>query len=101
MLVVRADDGESYESNLTLLDVEQTRPSLKAYLSEVTGFDANAILCFLSDGTQLRNENLRELAGVEDQTIYVFNREYLDLPVDQILADLVVEPQLQPEVDGM
>ncbi|KAG8931279.1 oligomeric, coiled-coil, peripheral membrane protein [Tulasnella sp. 417] len=100
MLVVRADDGESYESNLTLLDVEQTRSSLKAYLSELTGFDASAILCFLSDGTQLRNENLRELAGVEDQTIYVFNREYLDLPVDQILADLIVEPQLQPEVDG-
>ncbi|KAG8911221.1 oligomeric, coiled-coil, peripheral membrane protein, partial [Tulasnella sp. 408] len=78
----------------------RTRPSLKAYLSEVTGFDANALLCFLSDGTQLRNENLRELAGVEDQTIYVFNREYLDLPVDQILADLLVEPQLQPEVDA-
>lgn len=24
MLVVRADDGESYETNLTLLDVEQS-----------------------------------------------------------------------------
>ncbi|KAG9010228.1 hypothetical protein FRB90_007893, partial [Tulasnella sp. 427] len=100
MLVIRADDGESFETGVTLLDVERTKPSLKAYLSEVTGFQANAILCFLSDGTQLRNENLRELAGVEDQTIYVFNREYLDLPVDQILADLLVEPQLQPDVDA-
>ncbi|KAG9012312.1 oligomeric, coiled-coil, peripheral membrane protein, partial [Tulasnella sp. 427] len=100
MLVIRADDGESFETGVTLLDVERTKPSLKAYLSEVTGFQANAILCFLSDGTQLRNENLRELAGVEDQTLYVFNREYLDLPVDQILSDLLVEPQLQPDVDA-
>ncbi|KAG8902194.1 oligomeric, coiled-coil, peripheral membrane protein [Tulasnella sp. 403] len=72
---------------------------LKVFLSDVTGVEANVLISFLSDGTQLRQENLRELSGVEDQSIFVFNREHLEVPLEQMLQDLIVEPQLQPEID--
>lgn len=39
------------------------RGSLKAFVSELTGIEANSIICFLSDGQQLRDENVRQLAG--------------------------------------
>lgn len=46
--------------------VHYRRGSVKAFVSEVTGIDAGSIICFLSDGQQLRDENVRQLAGLPD-----------------------------------
>jgi len=61
---------------------------------------------FLSDGQQLREDNIRELSGessptvalnetyatpltvigAQDQSIFVFNRDYLDLEIDEVMS---------------
>lgn len=41
--------------------------SLNVFLSEVTGVEPDSIISFLSDGQQIRNENLAELGGKQDQ----------------------------------
>lgn len=41
--------------------------SLELFLHQETDVEEDAILAYLSDGRRLRNENVRELAGAEDQ----------------------------------
>ncbi|KAG9025608.1 oligomeric, coiled-coil, peripheral membrane protein [Tulasnella sp. JGI-2019a] len=98
MRIIRAEDGEIFDTDTTFTDIEQSG-SLKAFLSNVTSVDENGLICFTSDGMQLRQESLREMAGSEDQSVFVFSREYLDMPVESVLQELAVTPQLQPEVD--
>jgi hypothetical protein len=43
------------------------RGSLEAFLNQETGVDQDAILAYLSDGTRLRTDNVRELVGAHDQ----------------------------------
>jgi len=41
--------------------------SLELFLHHQTGVDEEAVLAYLSDGRRLRNDNIRDLAGAEDQ----------------------------------
>lgn len=90
--------------------------SLELFLHQETGVDEEAILAYLSDGRRLRNDNIRELAGAQDQvcafsnensanlilwqSIFVFNKYYLDFDLDEVLHELRVEPPLQPPIEG-
>ncbi|THH32812.1 hypothetical protein EUX98_g1391 [Antrodiella citrinella] len=64
-----------------------------------TGVAEEHILAYLSDGRRFNNESIRELAGVQDQTIFVFNKAYLDLDMDQVLDRVRVHATLQPQVE--
>ncbi|KAG1736138.1 putative peripheral membrane protein [Suillus paluster] len=96
--ICRAEDGESYQVNANLRDIER-RGSLEAFLHQETGVDQDAILAYLSDGTRLRTDNVRELVGAHDQTIYVFNKYYLDFDLNDVLHELRVTPLLQPPIE--
>lgn len=39
---------------------------MKGLVSELTGIEQGNVICFLSDGQQIRDENLRQLAGTPD-----------------------------------
>src|ERR1700722_15335229 len=41
--------------------------NLELFLHEHTGVAEQAVLAYLSDGRRLRNENIRDLAGAQDQ----------------------------------
>ncbi|KAG2117345.1 putative peripheral membrane protein [Suillus discolor] len=103
--ICRAEDGESYQVNANLRDIERQvyaqaqRGSLEAFLNQETGVDQDAILAYLSDGTRLRTDNVRELVGAHDQTIYVFNKYYLDFDLNDVLHELRVNPPLQPPIE--
>lgn len=43
------------------------RGSLEKFLSDETGVEEDAVLAYLPDGRRLRSENVRDLAGSEDQ----------------------------------
>lgn len=43
--------------------------SLETFLHHETGVDQEAILAYLSDGRRLMNDNIRELAGAQDQVL--------------------------------
>ncbi|CCM04884.1 uncharacterized protein FIBRA_07079 [Fibroporia radiculosa] len=73
--------------------------NIESFLEDKTGVLQDHILAYLSDGRRLRDDNIRELASVQDQTIFVFNKRYLDLDVNQVLSDLQIEPALQPPVE--
>ncbi|KZV76457.1 hypothetical protein PENSPDRAFT_741294 [Peniophora sp. CONT] len=95
--ICRAEDGESFQVNATHWDIEKSE-SLENFLHEHTGVDPDAVLAYLSDGRRLGNDNVRELAGAPDQTIYVFNKFYLDDDLEHVLQELWLEPPLQPSV---
>ncbi|KAG1745295.1 putative peripheral membrane protein [Suillus lakei] len=101
--ICRAEDGESYQVNANLRDIERhlfcRRGSLEAFLNQETGVDQDAILAYLSDGTRLRTDNVRELVGAHDQTIYVFNKYYLDFDLNDVLHELRVNPPLEPPIE--
>lgn len=82
-------------------------------------FPQNAVLAYLSDGHRLTNENVRDLAGAQDdvsplliflmlsthrlpdnKTIYVFNKFYLDYDLHEVLRELRVWSRLQPQTEG-
>ncbi|KAI0763422.1 hypothetical protein BD413DRAFT_606619 [Trametes elegans] len=94
----RAEDGTTVQLDITLWDLERLS-DLDHFISEKTGVPPDAIWAYLSDGRPLRNDNIRDLAGLEDQTIYVFNKAYLSLDIDQVLHDLHVTAELQPPVE--
>ncbi|KAF8137319.1 putative peripheral membrane protein [Boletus edulis] len=96
--ICRAEDGESFQLNATLRDIER-RGSLEHFLHQEIGVDQDAILAYLSDGTRLRTDNVRELVGAQDQTIYVFNKHYLDIEFPEVLRELRVEPPLQLPIE--
>jgi hypothetical protein len=41
--------------------------SLELFLQQETGVPEEAVLAYLSDGRMLRSDNVRELAGAQDQ----------------------------------
>ncbi|KAI0346465.1 putative peripheral membrane protein [Trametopsis cervina] len=98
MHICRAEDGQTFQVNITLWELER-RGTLEKFLSEETGIEADDILAYLPDGRRLRNENIRDLAGAEDQKIYVFNKGYLDVDLDIVLQKLRLEAPLQPLVE--
>ncbi len=91
--------------------------SLEHFIYERTGVPPDAVWAYLSDGRPLKNDNVRELAGLEDQvrvyrarvhavpltveqTIYVFNKSYLSSDPEEVIHHLRCEPELQPPVEG-
>ncbi|KAG6837101.1 hypothetical protein H0H93_014705 [Arthromyces matolae] len=95
----RAEDGHVSQVNATLRDIERTG-NLELFLQNETGIEQTAILAYLSDGRRLTNTNLRELAGAQDQTIFVYNKNYLDYGLEDVLNDLRIEAQFHVPVEG-
>jgi autophagy-related protein 11 len=50
-----------------LLTKTRRTGNIEHFLSQETGVDPDAVLAFLSDGRRLQTENVRELAGSQDQ----------------------------------
>ncbi|KAG5636477.1 hypothetical protein H0H81_007895 [Sphagnurus paluster] len=73
--------------------------SLELFLHQETGVDQDAILAYLSDGRRLLNSNVRELVGSHDQSIFVFNKYYLDYGLEEVLQDLHIEAPIQPHIE--
>ncbi|KIL61079.1 hypothetical protein M378DRAFT_13754 [Amanita muscaria Koide BX008] len=96
--ICRAEDGELFQVNATLRDIERTG-SLETFLHHEINIEPNAALAFLSDGRRLTNGNIRELAGMPDQAIFVFNKNYIDDDFHEVLRQLRVIPPLQPPVE--
>lgn len=49
------------------IDIMISSGNLELFLHNETGVAEDCILAYLSDGRRLHNENVRELAGVQDQ----------------------------------
>ncbi|RPD75615.1 hypothetical protein L226DRAFT_560124 [Lentinus tigrinus ALCF2SS1-7] len=94
----RAEDGVIVQLDISLWDLERL-DSLEQYIYEKTGVSPDAVWAYLSDGRPLKNDNVRELAGLEDQTIYVFNKTYLSSDPDEVIHHLHCDPELQPPVE--
>jgi len=47
--------------------------SLELFLHQQTGVDEEAIIAYMSDGRRLRNDNIRDLAGAQDQVRAIDN----------------------------
>ncbi|KAL1744863.1 hypothetical protein HDZ31DRAFT_63668 [Schizophyllum fasciatum] len=90
----RAEDGQTFQCSLFF-----RLGSLELFVQQETGVDQDAVLAYLSNGTRLTNTNLRELAGANDQTIFVFDKNYLDIELDEVLNRLHVDPPLQPPIE--
>ncbi|KAI0792411.1 putative peripheral membrane protein [Abortiporus biennis] len=98
--ISRAEDGQVFQVNASYKEIERLG-NLEHFLQEETGVDQDSVLAYLSDGTRLTNSNIRDLAGAEDQTIFVFNKAYLDLDLDEVLRRIHTEPLLQPPVEDI
>ncbi|THV00458.1 hypothetical protein K435DRAFT_818316 [Dendrothele bispora CBS 962.96] len=96
--VCRAEDGQVFQTEGSWQDIERF-DTLEVFLQEVTRVEAEAVLAYVTDGRRLTKENIRELAGMQDQMIFVFNKAYLDYDFEQVLHSLQVEPQLQPPIE--
>lgn len=96
--IIRAEDGQDFQLNASLRDIEASG-SLESFLHHVTGIEPEAVLAYISDGQRLTNSNLRELAGSSDQTIYLFNKYYLDYDLEQVVNELRVNAPLLPPVE--
>ncbi|KAJ2933973.1 hypothetical protein H1R20_g3142, partial [Candolleomyces eurysporus] len=86
------------QTKATLRDIERTG-SLEQFLHNEIGIDHDAVIAYMSNGARLTNANIRELAGSQDQTIFVFNKHYLDYDLEDVLRTLYVQPQLQPPME--
>ncbi|KAN0130276.1 Autophagy-related protein 11 domain containing protein [Lactarius tabidus] len=96
--ICRAEDGEVFPTNATIHDIEGSE-SLEAFLRKETGIEEAAALAYLSDGRRLRTDNVSSLADVHDQTIFVFNKYYLDRDPDEVAKLLHLQPPLQPPIE--
>ncbi|KAF7360792.1 Cytochrome P450 [Mycena venus] len=96
--ICRAEDGQVFQVNAGVRDIERIG-SLELFLHQETGIDQDSVLAYLPDGRRLTNTNIRELNGSQTQSIYVFNKYYLDLPLDDVLRELRVEAPLQPPIE--
>ncbi|KAJ7119956.1 putative peripheral membrane protein [Mycena crocata] len=94
----RAEDGQVFQVNAGVRDIERIG-SLELFLHQETGIDQDSVLAYLPDGRRLTNSNIRELTSSQNQSIYVFNKYYLDLNLDDVLRDLRVEAPLQPPIE--
>ncbi|KAJ7064694.1 putative peripheral membrane protein [Mycena amicta] len=97
--ICRAEDGQVFQVNAGVRDIERTG-SLELFIQQETGIDQDSVLAYLPDGRRLTNANLRELSGSQNQSIFVFNKYYLDLSLDDVLRELRVEAPLQPPIEG-
>ncbi|KAF9061726.1 hypothetical protein BDP27DRAFT_1428649 [Rhodocollybia butyracea] len=113
--ICRAEDGQVIQSNASLRDIERQAEldlsefrtlnlhartgNLEIFLQQETGVDADAILAYLTDGRRLTTHNVRELAGSQDQSIFVFNKYYLDYDSEEVLQSLLVEAVFQPPIE--
>ncbi|KAF8190503.1 hypothetical protein BJ912DRAFT_1100883 [Pholiota molesta] len=96
--ICRAEDGQVFHVNASVRDIEGIG-SLELFLHQEIGVDEDAALAYLSDGRRITSANIRDLASVQDQFIFVFNKYYLDYDVDVVLRQLQVEPRLQPTIE--
>ncbi|KAJ6586410.1 putative peripheral membrane protein [Mycena vulgaris] len=96
--ICRAEDGQVFQVNAGVRDIERIG-SLELFLHQETGVEQEAVLAYLPDGRRLTNSNIRELAGAQSQTVFVFNKYYLDLNLDDVLRELRVEAPLQPPIE--
>ncbi|KAF7377787.1 ATG11 domain-containing protein [Mycena sanguinolenta] len=96
--IFRAEDGQAFQVNAGVRDIERVG-SLELFLQQETEIPQDCVLAYLPDGRRLTNSNIRELNGPQMQSIYVFNKYYLDLPVDDVLRELRVEAVLQPPIE--
>ncbi|KAI9458624.1 putative peripheral membrane protein [Lactarius psammicola] len=94
----KAEDGEVFQTSATLWDIERLG-SLEAFLRKEIGIEEGAVLAYLSDGRRLRTDNVRDLAGAQDQSIFVFNKYYLDEDFDEVMKLLHLQPPLQPPIE--
>ncbi|EJC97791.1 uncharacterized protein FOMMEDRAFT_171549 [Fomitiporia mediterranea MF3/22] len=98
LYICRAEDGEVFQVEASFQDIERS-DSLEQFIQHETGIDQEAALAYLSDGRRLTNENIRDLAGAQDDTIFVFNKYYLDYAMHEVLRELRVQPRLQPPIE--
>ncbi|KAJ6460898.1 putative peripheral membrane protein [Mycena sanguinolenta] len=96
--IFRAEDGQVFQVNAGVRDIERVG-SLELFLQQETEIAQDSVLAYLPDGRRLTNSNIRELNGTQTPSIYVFNKYYLDLPVDDVLRELRVEAVLQPPIE--
>ncbi|EAU89419.2 hypothetical protein CC1G_07645 [Coprinopsis cinerea okayama7 len=96
--ICTAENGQVFQTKASLRDIERTG-SLEQFLHDEIGIDHDAIIAYISNGQRLTNGNLRELAATQDQTIFVFNKYYLDYDIEDVLRDLHFEPQFQPPME--
>ncbi|KAJ6624249.1 putative peripheral membrane protein [Mycena sp. CBHHK59/15] len=96
--ICRAEDGQVFQVNAGVRDIERVG-SLELFLHQETGIDQDSVLAYLPDGRRLTNSNIRELTGSQTQPIFVFNKYYLDLNLDDVLRELKVEAPLQPPIE--
>ncbi|KAF8263102.1 hypothetical protein EI94DRAFT_1832475 [Lactarius quietus] len=83
-----AKDGEVFSTNATVRDIEGSG-CLEAFLRKEIGIEEAAALAYLSDGRRLRTDN----------TIFMFNKYYLDRDPDEVAGLLHLKPPLQPSID--
>ncbi|CAA7264383.1 unnamed protein product [Cyclocybe aegerita] len=98
--ICRAEDGQVFQVNASVRDVEGTG-GLEIFLHQEIGIDQEAALAYLSDGRRLTNGNIRDLGSAQDQYIFVFNKDHLDYDIEDVLLQLHVEPPLQPAIDDL
>ncbi|KAF9269874.1 hypothetical protein L218DRAFT_913732 [Marasmius fiardii PR-910] len=96
--VCRAEDGQIFDVKATLRDIERLG-SLELFIQQETGIEADAVLAYLTDGRRLTTVNLREFAGSQDQSIFVFNKHYLEYELEDVVRELTIEPPLQPPIE--
>ncbi|KAH9020846.1 autophagy-related protein 11-domain-containing protein [Lactarius pseudohatsudake] len=113
--ICRAEDGEVFHTNATIHDIERVQlrvssvttglnlasrsTSLEAFLRKEIGIEEDAALAYLSDGRRLGTDNVSNLAEVHDQTIFVFNKYYLDGDLDEVAKLLHMQPPLRPPIE--
>ncbi|KAJ6472713.1 hypothetical protein C8R47DRAFT_723636 [Mycena vitilis] len=78
--ICRAEDGQVFQVNAGVRDIERIG-SLELFLHQETGVDQDCVL-----------------AG-RAKSIFVFNKYYLDLNLDDVLRELRVEAPLQPPIE--
>lgn len=103
---------------MALADTLFRTGSLDVFLQREIGVEADAALAFLSDGRRLTTNNIRDLGSSQDQVchltsnavcstnsvlqyIFVFNQEYLESNIEDVLDQFLVEPPFQPAIEGM
>ncbi|KAJ6478423.1 cytochrome P450, partial [Mycena sanguinolenta] len=96
--IFRAEDGQVFQVDAGIRDIERVG-SLELFLRQETEIAQDSV--YLPDGRRLTNSNIRELNGTQTPSIYVFNKYYLDLPVDDVPRELRVDAVLhvQPPIE--
>ncbi|KAI0291615.1 hypothetical protein B0F90DRAFT_1775568 [Multifurca ochricompacta] len=116
--VCRAEDGEVFQTNATVQDIERCGKNLETFLRREIGIEEGAVLAYLSDGRRLRTDNLVDLTGMQDQVCFLLHTPYvpphnthmrrssIDRPPlgiyflhCEVMKLLHLQPPLQPPID--